>query len=624
MANKNTRTTAKKISLDELARKLSDSRLPEKDLRQYFEYDAEQSRPFSPRFKISSKTVALPPSGELEARGATVLNSLNWWCRMRRRAAFEAKVAGDYAGPIIVSEGDSWFQYPIVLDDVVDCLMGDYAIRSLDAAGDELRNMLSESEFIDEIRETRASVLLFSGGGNDLLGEGRLERHLRDFDPRLSPKEYLKPSFEDAVKDALTHYDKLFRTMESDFPSVLTLCHGYDYAIPADGSWLGKPMRGHGITSASLQKEIVAVMIDRFNEGLSSLAANFKSARFVDVRGVVRTRWHDELHPNDAGFADVAAKFRHEIQRPREAPRLDLAPRGRGFRVARPSATGRRGISLHVGLNSVDEGHYQGWKGELAACENDALDLLEIATESGFETGELLTQKATRAALKEKVERAAAELRAGDIFLLTYSGHGSQVPDLNKDEPDNWDETWCLFDGQLIDDELYVLWSKFRDDVRVLVISDSCHSGTAIRRMGSVEDGVRGAVDAEMVRFMPKVVSARTYRHNRAFYEEVSRQVGDSLSVVDEGLLIKELSAPLRCSVKLISGCQDNQFSYERGFNGEFTARLMEVWDHGRFSGNYGLFHRLIASGMPSRQTPNHWNVGKPDPLFDNQRPFSI
>ena len=37
---------------------------------------------------------------------------------MRRRWAFESRLAGGYNGPIIVSEGDSWFQYPLKLEDV--------------------------------------------------------------------------------------------------------------------------------------------------------------------------------------------------------------------------------------------------------------------------------------------------------------------------------------------------------------------------------------------------------------------------------------------------------------------------------------------------------------------------
>jgi len=43
------------------------------------------------------------------------------------------------------------------------------------------------------------------------------------------------------------------------------------------------------------------------------------------------------------------------------------------------------------------------------------------------------------------------------------------------------DETWVLYDRQLVDDELYKIWSKFKPGVRILVLSDSCHSGTVPR-----------------------------------------------------------------------------------------------------------------------------------------------
>ena len=44
------------------------------------------------------------------------------------------------------------------------------------------------------------------------------------------------------------------------------------------------------------------------------------------------------------------------------------------------------------------------------------------------------------------------------LFPLTFSGHGGQVDDVSRDEDDlgdqadKQDETWCLFDAQLIDD----------------------------------------------------------------------------------------------------------------------------------------------------------------------------
>ena len=57
--------------------------------------------------------------------------------------------------------------------------------------------------------------------------------------------------------------------------------------------------------------------------------------------------------------------------------------------------------------------------------------------------------------------------------MLSYSGHGGQLPDLNDDEPDQEDETWCLYDGQVVDDELSELYSHFKQGVRILVLSDS-------------------------------------------------------------------------------------------------------------------------------------------------------
>ncbi len=51
------------------------------------------------------------------------------------------------------------------------------------------------------------------------------------------------------------------------------------------------------------------------------------------------------------------------------------------------------GISLHLGLNSVDPNHYDGWNGQLAACEADAKDMEAIAKKKGFSTTNLLLTK---------------------------------------------------------------------------------------------------------------------------------------------------------------------------------------------------------------------------------------
>jgi hypothetical protein len=54
-----------------------------------------------------------------------------------------------------------------------------------------------------------------------------------------------------------------------------------------------------------------------------------------------------------------------------------------------------RGLSLHIGINHVDPGHYNGWDGALRACEFDARDMEAIANERGFESTVLLTKQGT-------------------------------------------------------------------------------------------------------------------------------------------------------------------------------------------------------------------------------------
>ena len=132
-----------------------------------------------------------------------------------------------------------------------------------------------------------------------------------------------------------------------------------------------------------------------------------------------------------------------------------------------------KAIALNIGLNAVSAAAYEGWDGPLAGCEADAHDMAAIAKSKGMKATTLLTRKATRAKVLAALRSAAKALKAGDLFFLSYSGHGGQVRDVDHEEADRKDETWCLFDGQLIDDELYFELSKFAKGVRILVLSDS-------------------------------------------------------------------------------------------------------------------------------------------------------
>lgn len=141
-----------------------------------------------------------------------------------------------------------------------------------------------------------------------------------------------------------------------------------------------------------------------------------------------------------------------------------------------------RGRSLHLGLNAVDNVAYGTQVPSLRGCHNDARDMMALAQAQGFTPNPvLLDAAATTQGVVAAISEAARDLQTGDFFFLTYSGHGSQMPDSTGEEPDQSDETWVLYDRQLLDDELYALWGMFQPGVRIFILSDSCHSGTVSR-----------------------------------------------------------------------------------------------------------------------------------------------
>jgi hypothetical protein len=276
-----------------------------------------------------------------------------------------------------------------------------------------------------------------------------------------------------------------------------------------------------------------------------------------------------------------------------------------------------KGLALNIGLNSVNPRHYGGWSGELNACEADAEDMANIAKTRKFQVKILLTKAATRAKVIGQISKAAKALRKGDIFMLSYSGHGGQLPDLNSDEPDAQDETWCLYDAELLDDELYAQLGKFSPGVRILVFSDSCHSGTVVKlayyQGTTTARGSGPNVQGVRYRFMPPDVALRTYQSNRNFYDKILKN-----------MKLKGTEKAVKASVLLISGCQDNQLSCDGDFNGLFTAQLLRVWKNGAFKGDYRKFHASIVRRMPPDQTPNYFRIGRTDLKFEAQKPFTI
>jgi hypothetical protein len=279
-----------------------------------------------------------------------------------------------------------------------------------------------------------------------------------------------------------------------------------------------------------------------------------------------------------------------------------------------------KGISIHIGLNSVDPDPYEGWDGALVACEKDARDMEAIARAKGYTTTMLLTPQATSKNVKAAIESAASKLAKGDILFLTYSGHGGQMRDTNGDEKDKKDETWVLYDRQLIDDELFGLWSKFAAGVRICVLSDSCHSGTVIRNvtgsmLSSLPETLKrdyGVLAKPRFRMLPDEVADADFQKRSAMYTKIQAENP------------KVLQEDVKAHVLLISGCQDNQTSEDGAENGRFTGALRSVYKDGKFTGNYSKFYQKIRSNMPPWQTPNFAWTGARSAAFEREQPFTI
>lgn len=290
------------------------------------------------------------------------------------------------------------------------------------------------------------------------------------------------------------------------------------------------------------------------------------------------------------------------------------------------------GLALHIGLNEIDPRSYDGWNGRLDAGENDALAMAELTESLGYETTTLLSHQATAEAVLEAIRDAADRIPVNGIVVITYAGHGGQFEDLGDDEEDRRDETWLLYDREVLDDEIRDALSFFRAGVRVVVLSDSCHSGTVVRGVyeRAYEDlpEVRAAyhrvaatlptrsrtrgtgASGPRLRGAPVEVQRRVLRKHRDQYVEIRRSV--------------PRDATPSASLILLSGCQDNQESMEIDGHGVFTAALLDHFERPEPNQTYRSLHTSISREMPPTQSPGLLTLGPAWQALVEQTPFEI
>jgi hypothetical protein len=242
-----------------------------------------------------------------------------------------------------------------------------------------------------------------------------------------------------------------------------------------------------------------------------------------------------------------------------------------------------------------------------------------IADARGFTSRLLLGPDATRSNLLAAMDGAAAELAADDLLLLTYSGHGASLPDRSGDEPDQRDEAWCLHDGLLIDDEIHYQLCTFAAGVRVLVVSDSCFSGSVTRDDQTKPTTARARRPPAL-----RNGSASTpgRRAPGALMRAVLRANADEYAARKTAAAATQALEPA-AGIILLAACEDRQTAHDGELHGLFTAALLATWNMGGFAGGHDAFLAAIRTRVEPAQTPTLFRVGAVEPAFLAARPFT-
>ncbi len=133
---------------------------------------------------------------------------------------------------------------------------------------------------------------------------------------------------------------------------------------------------------------------------------------------------------------------------------------------------------------------------QLTASANDARLMTRLATEVwGFDPRQirlLVDEDATSTSIMASLEDwIVSGTRPGDRVLISFSGHGHYVADIDGDEADGWDEVIAPSDVRLeangftktiLDDQIGAFVDRLTGR-NVVIVVDSCHSGTITRAL---------------------------------------------------------------------------------------------------------------------------------------------
>jgi hypothetical protein len=249
----------------------------------------------------------------------------------------------------IVSEGDSWFAYPRlnilfgpnanVMDHIcaVTSSTGKANVLRLASNGDEASAMMSgpQKHQLAEILSKHGNdiqLLLFSAGGNDVVGQWDMERMLQDFVPGATAKDCIRMDrLKRKVKRVSLAYQELIELRNEYSPNTVIITHTYDRITPsASGArflwglvritpWIHPFLLDRNIPKR-LHLPITDILLGSLGDELVAISQrpSVKGFRVVKTRRTLRPGhrgdWVNEIHPTSSGFKKITKKIYAEMR----------------------------------------------------------------------------------------------------------------------------------------------------------------------------------------------------------------------------------------------------------------------------------------------------------------------
>jgi hypothetical protein len=261
-----------------------------------------------------------------------------------KQAVFAASIKQFPKRLVMITEGDSWFSYPLNANiaDYIE-MMSDFSLLRLEHNGDDARDILAAGG--DQLKKLRyylknyaVDAVLLSAGGNDIVS-GELKNFVNK---KASGNPWQSAidlgTLTTVLDDIVAAYTRLLDARDALRPNCMVFAHSYCYFQPTgrkatgpfgllkSGPWMRPVLTKKGIDPDSEGRDLARYLVDELHARLMSLAAMRPRFVVVDHRATLPgddTHWADEIHPSGTGFRRLAENCWR--------PALKSAFPGRGF-----------------------------------------------------------------------------------------------------------------------------------------------------------------------------------------------------------------------------------------------------------------------------------------------------